>query len=130
MAYALWRRFVTRPARLTYTRDAMVILLMIGGLVTAELVAGIFESAALRRPAGCVRRERPRRRRCGSVDPAILQAGFAVAWWTHIVLVSAFLRYLPFSKHLHIATSVFNVYFAQARAARRSCRRWTSSART
>ena len=41
-------------------------------------------------------------------------------WWAHIVLVSAFLCYLPFSKHLHIATSRLQRLPAQARAARRA----------
>ena len=32
-------------------------------------------------------------------------------WWGHIALVAAFLCYLPFSKHLHIATAFPNIYF-------------------
>ena len=32
-------------------------------------------------------------------------------WWAHIALVAAFLCYLPFSKHLHIATSFPNIWF-------------------
>ena len=39
------------------------------------------------------------------------QAAFVALWWAHIGLVAAFLVYLPFSKHLHIVTSFFNVYF-------------------
>ncbi len=42
---------------------------------------------------------------------ASTEAAFAVLWWAHIALVAAFLVYLPFSKHLHIVTSFFNVYF-------------------
>ena len=36
---------------------------------------------------------------------------FAILWWAHIGLVAAFLCYLPFSKHLHIATSFPNIWF-------------------
>ena len=36
---------------------------------------------------------------------------FALLWWAHIALVAAFLIYLPFSKHLHIATSFPNIWF-------------------
>ena len=32
-------------------------------------------------------------------------------WWIHILLVLGFLNYLPYSKHLHVLTSVPNVYF-------------------
>jgi Fe-S oxidoreductase len=36
---------------------------------------------------------------------------FEVYWWLHIGLVLGFLNYLPFSKHLHVLTSIPNVYF-------------------
>ncbi|CUT00502.1 heterodisulfide reductase-related iron-sulfur binding cluster [Candidatus Chrysopegis kryptomonas] len=36
----------------------------------------------------------------------------SVFWWLHILLVLGFLNYLPFSKHLHILTSIPNVYFS------------------
>ncbi len=35
---------------------------------------------------------------------------FAVHWWAHVVLVAAFLVWLPTTKHLHVVTSFFNVY--------------------
>src|SRR6266545_4881969 len=38
LAYAAWRRVVARPARLALSRDAFVILAMILGVVTSELV--------------------------------------------------------------------------------------------
>ncbi|NUM70574.1 MAG: 4Fe-4S dicluster domain-containing protein [Ignavibacteriaceae bacterium] len=36
---------------------------------------------------------------------------YEVFWWIHIVAIFAFLNYLPYSKHLHVLTSVPNVYF-------------------
>jgi Fe-S oxidoreductase len=33
-------------------------------------------------------------------------------WWFHIILVLGFLNYLPYSKHLHVLTSLPNVYLA------------------
>jgi Fe-S oxidoreductase/nitrate reductase gamma subunit len=33
-------------------------------------------------------------------------------WWAHIVVVFGFLNFLPYSKHLHVLTSVPNTYFA------------------
>ena len=35
-------------------------------------------------------------------------------WWTHALLVLAFLNYLPYSKHLHIVSSIPNVYLSNA----------------
>ena len=36
--------------------------------------------------------------------------------WAHVLIIVSFLAYLPHSKHLHIATAAFNVYFARTRA--------------
>ncbi len=52
-------------------------------------------------PGRCVR----------AFSPETLETLFAVLWWAHIALVAAFLCYLPFSKHLHIATSFPNIWF-------------------
>jgi len=38
--------------------------------------------------------------------------GFA---WAHLVVIAAFLAYLPHSKHLHIATAAVNVWLARTR---------------
>ena len=37
---------------------------------------------------------------------------FQIFWWVHVLLVLGFLNYLPYSKHLHIGSSFFNVYFS------------------
>ncbi|MCX8056160.1 MAG: heterodisulfide reductase-related iron-sulfur binding cluster [Ignavibacteria bacterium] len=34
-------------------------------------------------------------------------------WWIHIVTILIFLNYLPYSKHLHVITSLPNVFFAK-----------------
>ncbi|HEY4632531.1 MAG TPA: (Fe-S)-binding protein [Candidatus Limnocylindrales bacterium] len=115
VGWALFRRLVTKPPRLTFNTDALVILSMIGGVVATELFAeafefaaygdepGAFVSAAI---AGVLRLRFP---------PETLEAGFALLWWAHIVLVAAFLAYLPFSKHLHIATSFPNIWYRKLR---------------
>ena len=36
--------------------------------------------------------------------------------WAHVAIILSFLAYLPHSKHLHIATAAFNVFFARTRA--------------
>src|SRR3972149_7125413 len=37
---------------------------------------------------------------------------FEIFWWIHIVTVFGFLNYLPYSKHLHVLTSIPNTFFA------------------
>src|SRR5687767_12727503 len=82
--WAFWRRFVSRPVRLAYNSDALIILGLIGGVVATQPFA---------------------------VLPTTLELWFWFFWWAHMALVAAFLVYLPFSKHLHIVTSFFNIYF-------------------
>ena len=110
VGYAAWRRLVSRPRRLALTRGALVILGLIGGLVTAELLAMALEAARSGdRPGAIVANALAVPLR--GVDPGLLAAGFAACWWTHVLLVAAFLCYLPGSKHLHMVTSFFNIYF-------------------
>jgi Fe-S oxidoreductase/nitrate reductase gamma subunit len=115
IAWAFERRLISRPRRLTYNRDALVILAMIGGVVATELFAQVFEFARYGDKPGAfvsVALAGPLR---ASVGPAGLELGFATLWWAHIVLVAAFLVYLPFSKHLHIATSFPNIWYRKLR---------------
>lgn len=110
IGWALFRRLVTKPKRLTLNRDALVILGMIGGVVATELFAQVFEVARYGDKAGAFVSNAlaiPLR----SLSPDVLGATFTVLWWAHILLVAAFLCYLPFSKHLHIATAFPNIWF-------------------
>jgi Fe-S oxidoreductase len=111
IAWAFERRLISRPARLTYNRDALVILSMIGGVVATELFAQVFEFARYGDQPGAFVAATLAAPLRASLSPSTLEAAFVVLWWAHIALVSLFLVYLPFSKHLHIATSFFNVYF-------------------
>jgi Fe-S oxidoreductase len=108
--WAFERRLISRPARLTFNRDALLILGMIGGVVATELFAQVFEFAAHGdKPGAFIASSLAAPLR--NLDQGLLEAGFAVLWWGHMALVAAFLCYLPFSKHLHIATSFPNIYF-------------------
>jgi Fe-S oxidoreductase/nitrate reductase gamma subunit len=110
VGYALFRRLVTRPRRLTLSRSGLIILAMIGGVVGTELLAQAFEAARFGDVPGAFVANAlavPLRALGSGVD----EAAFAGLWWAHIALVAAFLVYLPFSKHLHIVTSFFNIYF-------------------
>jgi len=45
-------------------------------------------------------------------DPAVTAIWHQIFFWGHMLAVLGFLNYLPHSKHLHILTSVPNVYFS------------------
>ena len=71
------------------------------------------------------RPRRVRRRLVAGLEPA-LAASSATARvtealerafvWAHVLLILAFLAYLPHSKHLHILTAAINVFFGRTRA--------------
>lgn len=44
---------------------------------------------------------------------ASVETMYEAFWWAHILLIFGFLNYLPFTKHLHVLTSIPNVFLAK-----------------
>ena len=118
VAFAMYRRLVVHPARLEGDdlehTDALIILSMIGGLMITLLLANAFLLAAIPQAFGP---EKVISRPLGlaishSMHPRAAFTRFQMFWWMHALLILAFLNYLPYSKHLHVATSLINVYFS------------------
>ena len=113
LAYAAWRRIVTRPARLALSRDAFIILGLIFGIVVTELFGDALRYVAV--PDDPSRTfailAGPLSSMLTGIGPAAGAAGYGVMGWAHILLVLGFGAYLPYSKHLHILSSEPNVYF-------------------
>jgi len=117
VAFAYFRRLVLHPRRLQGDNiehmDAYIILGMIGMLMVTLLLGGAFLST---HTPGAVAETRLASRLIGrafagmSADAAWI--GYRVNWWAHALLVLAFLNYLPYSKHLHVVSSLFNVFFS------------------
>ena len=118
--FALYRRFIVRPKRLEIEGhgqlDAVLILVMILLIMVSMLgqnatrmildggvpSGGRFLSAAVR-PLFV------------SFAQSTVNTWFEIFWWTHITVVLLFLNYLPYSKHLHVLTSIPNVYFSSSK---------------
>ncbi|MAT54664.1 MAG: Fe-S oxidoreductase [Saprospirales bacterium] len=49
----------------------------------------------------------------GGLDAGTLMVIERFGWWLHVLVVYAFLNYLPISKHLHILLAFPNTYFAR-----------------
>lgn len=49
----------------------------------------------------------------GGMETATLHLFERIGWWGHVVMVFAFLNYLPFSKHLHILWAFPNTFFGK-----------------
>jgi Fe-S oxidoreductase len=92
--------------------DALIILGLIGGLMATLLLANacqyLLDPAAIG-PEKFV--SRGLAMAIAPVDPHPVAAA-QVFWWMHVLLVLIFLNYLPYSKHLHVATSLINVFLS------------------
>jgi Fe-S oxidoreductase len=117
VAFAYFRRLVLHPRRLEGDNvehlDAYIILGLIGALMLTLLSSGAFLHVA--RP-GALPETRLVSRALGStlagMSADTAWVAYRVSWWAHALLVLTFLNYLPYSKHLHVATSLFNVFFS------------------
>src|SRR5919106_1263954 len=49
------------------------------------------------------------------MSPGVHRATMWLLLWSHVALILGFLVYIGYSKHLHIATSAINVFFAQTK---------------
>jgi Fe-S oxidoreductase len=117
VGWALFRRVVLRgPRRMTLSRDGVVILLLIGSVVVTEWLAEALRIAAYGDPdAGWAIAAAPIATLVGGLPAGLLQAGYGLFFWANVLLVSAFLVYLPRSKHLHIVTAFFNAALRKMR---------------
>ena len=114
--YLLYRRLVIKPKRFTvdavHSGEAVLILSVIATLMLTLLLLFVGES------------KQPGADTSGRVITAALLPLFGgmsaeaahtmarVNWWIHALLILWFLNHLPKSKHLHVLTSLINVWFS------------------
>jgi Fe-S oxidoreductase len=115
---ALLIRKVQRPARFegSHLGEADLILALIAGIVTtlllwhaSRIALGLNEWSESSSPISNALSDLFG----DGTATKVLERGFV---WAHLLIILSFLAYLPHSKHLHIATAAFNVYFARTRA--------------
>ncbi len=109
----LWRRLVSKPARITVSWEGNLVLGFILALMVTEMAfdgaerlssgRSAFDVAA---PAGSL----------GALALRPLGAGVAHAlgvgaFWLHLAIVLLFLNFLPRGKHFHVLTALPNVFF-------------------
>ena len=117
--YALYRRFVIHVKRLEVEKkgklDAALILFMIifvciamfGENISSIAMHGFVLNPYELHPVSAFLSP-------FFYGPASAAAGrnYEFFWWMHIIVVLSFLNYLPYSKHLHILSSIPNTYFS------------------
>ena len=113
---SLYRRIFAPPKRLRVSghekRDAILILSLIMlvmitmfGQNATRIAAGHGQASDVRFLSGIL---------AGPFSGTSI-AWFHLFFWGHMVAVLGFLNYLPYSKHLHVLTSIPNVYFSSLR---------------
>jgi Fe-S oxidoreductase len=108
-AYAIVRRVRRRPARLHTSRTSYVILAFILAVVATEFLAQAFEVARYGEIRGAIVADAlagP----LGTIGADASEAAFVGLWWGHVIVLSAFLIYIPTNKHFHVYTAFVNVY--------------------
>jgi Fe-S oxidoreductase len=112
---ALWIRKVQRPARFqgSHLREADLILALIATIATTLLLwhatriaLGLNEWPASSAPVSNLLSHLF----ADNQTTRVLERVFV---WAHVVTILSFLAYLPRSKHLHIATAAFNVWYGR-----------------
>jgi Fe-S oxidoreductase len=91
MIWAAIRRYIIKPERLERGFEPAIIFLVIFLLMATHLALTAI--------------------RLGELG----QGFYTGVWWAHMVILLAFLVYIPYSKHLHILVSPFNVFFRSLR---------------
>ncbi len=113
--FAFIRRYIIRVKRLQGDRseviDAVTVLSMIL-IITCSL---ILESSARTVLAfGDTWAFRPVAKAIGGLMTFESATKiYSVFWWLHIGTILIFANYLPYSKHLHVYTSILNVFFSK-----------------
>jgi Fe-S oxidoreductase len=115
--FAFYRRWVIKPERVHQSRDAEFILLMIGLLMITDFLldgarfldqAPEIQTTAAWSPIGTLFAGL-----FGAMGVTWEGAGpvlFHVFYWAHIGILLFFMNYLPYSKHMHVLSSIPNVF--------------------
>ena len=126
LAYAFWRRYVQKPARLEANREALLILSLITTIMVTDFLFDGFRFALFAGSDAGIAHERAfafAGRRVGdalsTLSPEALRAGYVLSYWTQLVVVFAFLVILPLGEHFHIVTALPTLFFRRGGPANR-----------
>ena len=110
VVWALCRRYLVKAERLERGFEPAVILVLVFLLLATHLVGEALRLSMADKAHGGL---------LSSVLSGVFgglgrTAGetlYFIVWWFHIFILFSFMVYIPYSKHLHIVASLFNVFF-------------------
>jgi len=113
LALAVWRRGFQRKERIVQSWSAWQVIILIAMLMVTDLgsegariAAGAIEGAYL--PVSTAVSGM-----FSGLSQGTLQMIYSSLWWIHLITLYYFANELPYSKHFHVYTSLFNVFFAK-----------------
>lgn len=115
VSFLFYRRLVIKPKRFSgdpvHGGDALFILSMITVLMVTLLLTFAMEIHAGGASAGHVF-SAPIASLFGGLSAGTAHAIGRTSWWIHALGLLFFANYLPFSKHLHVLTSLINTWYS------------------
>jgi Fe-S oxidoreductase len=107
--WAAVRRFLVRPARLKPSGGAGVILGLVFSLMVLHFLTWGFGYARGDWAGNWPPVAAALGKAFAGMPRASIDAGYMITWWLHYIIILGFMVYIPWSKHLHILVSPFNV---------------------
>ncbi len=111
---AAWQRRFWKPARMTFNMDAWLILFFIAFLMVTDIFLNSFE-IALHPESGqgwsFVAYSLAQVWNNIGISDGVQEGMLTFWWYAHLYDFLLFLNYLPYSKHSHVLSVVFNIMF-------------------
>ena len=124
--YALWRRFVLRPARLERNREAVLVLGLILAIMLTDFAFDAFRFARLSASTPALAHEQAWAfvggalgQAAAGLSPQAQAIGYTLSYWVQMVVVFSFLVLLPAGEHFHIVTALPVLFLRRGRPAHR-----------
>ncbi len=116
---ALIRRYIIKVPRLQVDKSASLDATFILSLILVVVLSMFFQNMASYAANGFTNHAYELRPISASLTPIFFnnpsagaEASYEVFWWVHILTIFGFMNFLPYSKHLHVLTSIPNTFFA------------------
>lgn len=112
MGYATYRRYIEKLPRLKRGWKPSIVIFFIYALMLSVILTLSFERVWLSHEFSWLA---PISSMiafvCSFLSETAAAVLFFVSWWAHLLILLAFLVYVPQSKHFHLITAPINIYF-------------------
>jgi len=115
--YALYRRYFMNIKRLDHGKESLIdatVVLVLILMVVVSMFGQNISSIAANNFELHNWEVRPISAALSNIfysDGSNAPMWYEIFWWMHILVIFGFMNFLPYSKHLHVFTSIPNVYF-------------------